>query len=676
MTYIIPSQSTKQIRQLNNNDLLGELYVTKNINLDEEGYIKLSEPAVAIMTTDDDADFLAVDSMFQNATNVWVNSQDPFIATSVGKSTFTNRSGDTNAPLSGYEESGIYFNGTDVISNDTNIKYRSASTTWTTVSLSLDSSYPTQMARFDGVAGLMVGNKNIVKLISTSWTVAVTLTLPVDYIVTSCIAVGSVGYIATRHIAGGEGKLFTWDGTATAASESYGIGGTEIFSIKEYGSSIVAMSSLGQLLRFTGGGFEELASLPVYYKGFDWADDSNDHSRVSDKGLAVDGSVIYIRLDPRMWSVKETYNAEFVGGLWCYDPVVGLYCKHTPSYTRLFKETIATTDVNTTTNVITLDSITAPITGTPCVYYSANSTAIAPLRDGVCYFIIKLTDTTVKIAESYADAIAGTAIDLTATGNSSQELIMYFTNDYGWSYANDRGSVLVLSTQGYTTEVASRVVMTAQLWSKQTVGTQRSVFNVIQPYLYNRGYFVTPKLSSIAIQDTYPMLTLKYRQLGDDDKIVIKYRVTDRLGLPTTVESFAAVGDRGGTWTDTDTFTSTTDMSNVVAGDEIEIVAGVGAGVLAHVSSISESSGTYTVNLDETFPWAASGDKMYFVANNWTKLETIDSDTKTSGNGYAEVPLINASNTGTFVQFKIELRGVGTTLTELQISNRLFKKVV
>lgn len=673
MTYIIPSQTTKQVRQLNNSDLLGELYITKNINLDDEGYIKLSPPAVAIMTTDDDADFNAVDSMFENAGNVWVNSHDPFVATTVGTSTFTNRSSDTNPPLSGFEEAGVYFNGTDVISSDANIRYRSAATTWTTVSLSLDALFPTSMAEFSATSGLMVGNKNIVKLINTSWAVAVTLTLPVDYSVTSLSANGDTAYIATRHNAGGEGKLFVWNGTATSADASYNFGGTELFSIKEYGSSIVGINSLGQLIRFNGGGFDELAALPVYYIGTDWGNDTNDHARVSDKGLSVDGSVIYIRLDPTMWANKDNYVWNFVGGLWCYDPKVGLYCKTTPSYTRLQKETIATSAVDTTTNIITT-SLTVPITGTPVIYNSFSGTRLAPLRDTTCYFVIKLSASTLKLATSYANAALGTAIDLTSTGNSSQELLFYPPNDYGWTFAGDRGSTLVLSTQGYSTDFAERVVMTAELFAKQDPATQKSVFNVIQPYLPNRGYIVTPRLNSSNIEDTYPTLTMKFEQLGDDDKILVKYRTVQKEAL--NHDTREAQANRGGSWTSTTVFTSILDMSDVEVGDEIEIIGGVGAGTLAHVSTISENSGTYTVTLDEAFDWAVSGDKFYFVATNFKRLETITSSTKTAALQYAEVPLINANNTGTFVQFKIELRGIEVTLSELQVSSKSFKKVV
>ncbi len=674
MTYIIPSQSTKQIRQLNKNDLLGEMYVSKNINLDKEGYISLSAPAVAIMTTDDDADFRAVDSMFVDAGVVWVNSHDPFAGISVGKDVLSNRSSDTNAPLSGFEESGTYFNGTDVISNDANIRYRSAITTWTTVSLSLDSNFTTSMSVFSATSGLMVGNSNIVKLVNTSWATAVTLTLPVDYAVTSVTSNGDVGYIATRHKAGGEGKMFIWDGTSTSADASYAFGGTEMYSVKEYGSSVSGINSLGQLLRFNGGGFDVLASLPVYYIGADWSDDQNDHARVSDKGLAVDGTLIYIRLDPTMWSNNDTYLNNFVGGLWCYDPEVGLYCKHTPSYTRLTKETIATTDVNTTTNVITTDSITVPITGTPAIYNSANSTRIAPLRDCTCYYVIKLTANTFKLATSYANAIAGTAIDLTATGNNSQEILFYTPNDYGWAYAGDRGSVLVVPTQAYSQNYAERVIMTAELWAKQDPATVKSVFNVIQPHLYNRGYWITPKLNSTNIEETYNFMYLKFDPLGDDDKILIKYRIVEKEALD--IASYESQANRGGSWTSTTTFTSILDMSDVAVGDEIEIVGGVGAGLLAHVSTIEESGGTYTVTLDEGFAWAVSGDKFYFVSTNYKRLETIDNTNKTASKGYAEIPLINAENTATFVQFKIELRGIGTTISELQVANKTFKKVL
>jgi hypothetical protein len=82
------------------------------------------------------------------------------------------------------------------------------------------------------------------------------------------------------------------------------------------------------------------------------------------------------------------------------------------------------TKVNTTDNTITLDAgwPSTYVTGY-AVYFtlgeSDNTTAPAPLTIGTKYYVIRDSSTVIKLAASYADAMAGTAIDLTSQGNST-----------------------------------------------------------------------------------------------------------------------------------------------------------------------------------------------------------------------------------------------------------------
>lgn len=671
MTYILPSQQTKEIKQPNSSDLAGSLFVTKNINLDTEGYMKLSAPAVAIMTNDDDSDFDNVDALNRSDGAVFFNGGDVFSETDIDYSTFTNRSGNTGVPSPGPEEDVVYFNDTEVISDGANIYYRSASTTWTSVSTSLSATNPTSMCVFNNLNSLIVGNNNTVKLVNTSWAVSGTvLTLAPEYIVTSVESYGDLVYIGTRHTGGGEARLFLWDGAGTTFSASYGVGSYGIFSVKSYGSSVALVTTLGQLLRFNGGGFDVLANLPAYYLEEEWADANNDYSRISNRGMVVDGDLIYLRLDSSFESNRMAYNAYFPGGVWCYDPKVGLYHRTSPSYTRITQDTIATTDVNTSTDVITVTS--APETGTPCLYDDAGSTAITGLENRKLYYVIQVSSTTIKLATSKTNADAGTAIDLTGTGNNSQFLLFYPPNDYGWAYADNRGSVTVMESTMFDDDYASRILFTANMFSKTNNGTAKTAACSLSKLLPNRGYLITPRLYSSEMTENYNKLFIKAKPLNTDDEIVVKYKTTDKLNFPIHL-SGDTTNDYLGTWFDTDTFTTTRDLSNVEAGDEIEIVAGVGAGFTAHVSSISESSGTYTVNLDEAFTWATANDVMYFVVDNWTKKEVINSSTKTNALGYFEVSI---DKIGSFAQFKLELRGVEVTLVELQVLNKNDIRVV
>lgn len=80
--------------------------------------------------------------------------------------------------------------------------------------------------------------------------------------------------------------------------------------------------------------------------------------------------------------------------------------------------TFASTDVNTSTDVITVPSNTWMTTGKPVTYWQG-TTVPAGLTQAATYYIIRLTATTIKLATTAANAAAGTAIDLTSQGSGT-----------------------------------------------------------------------------------------------------------------------------------------------------------------------------------------------------------------------------------------------------------------
>lgn len=665
MAYIIPDPSDKRITQLNINDLLGDLYVTKNIDLSDRGYIKLAHRSVAVMTEDDSSDFDNCDAIGLSDDGLWVVGDELFLGTSVGLETLSSRAADTNSPSPGVEEDFIFFNDREVASDGANVKHRSASTTWTSISLSLSTSAPTSLAVFDAFNALLVGNGNSVRMINSSFsaTPVRTLTLPATYQVTSIDTNNNYAAIATRSTVNGEAKLFIWDGSTTAHNGSYGVGTHEIFSVRKYKSSFVLVTSLGQVLYFNGGGYDELAAFPPYYWKVNWADALNDHSILSNRGMWVDGDDIYFRLNSEIeGNNRIQFSQYFPGGVWKFSPLNGLHVYATPSFTIFTSDTIPTSDVNTTTDVITVTA--APVTGTPVQYEDAGGTVLEGLKDNKIYYVIKLTATTIKLASTYSNAIAGTAIDLTGTGNSSQSLKIFWINDFGWSYADNRGAVAIvpntIATNQFTTD---RLVFTANVFGKQSA-TPKTALNILHPLLPNIGYFITPKMTATEAEDFINKLLLKYKPLKTDDKIKIKYRTSERLNMPQG--SFDNGTILGGTWSDTNTFTTTADLSSVAVGDEVEFVAGVGAGWMSHVSSISYAGGTYTVNLEDEFIWASANDIMYFFVDNWTKFHEITASTQ-NNNDYDEKSLDKSSK---WHQFKVVLEGIDVTIEEFQADNQ------
>ena len=100
--------------------------------------------------------------------------------------------------------------------------------------------------------------------------------------------------------------------------------------------------------------------------------------------------------------------------------------------------TIATSDVNTSNEQITATAH-GRSTGDRVLYDNGGGTALAGLVDDTVYYVIKVDANIIKLATNAANATAGTAINLTGTGNNAQTLTYgYFAINGGANshYAN------------------------------------------------------------------------------------------------------------------------------------------------------------------------------------------------------------------------------------------------
>ena len=91
-----------------------------------------------------------------------------------------------------------------------------------------------------------------------------------------------------------------------------------------------------------------------------------------------------------------------------------------PVGTLAVKTFASATNVDTRTDVLTISSH-GHKTGSK-VKYTAGSVAVGGLTNGSTYFVIASNSNTLKLAKSLANALAGTAIDLTSTGTGTQTL--------------------------------------------------------------------------------------------------------------------------------------------------------------------------------------------------------------------------------------------------------------
>lgn len=170
--------------------------------------------------------------------------------------------------------------------------------------------------------------------------------------------------------------------------------------------------------------------------------------------------------------------------------------------------------------------------------------------------------------------------------------------------------------------------------------------NDISENLPRRGKVITQHIESPALTNQWK-ITLKYDLMKNTgDRLVLKYRVNQSGNLP-----FSATA----TWVSATQFTSTnTNFQHVTSGDEIEVIQGNGGGCTAHVTGISEASGTYTVTLSETIVGVTAADTGIVRAHNWRFVESFNDQVF----GYREFTIL-APHSSTWLQALVELRSAG-----------------
>ena len=100
--------------------------------------------------------------------------------------------------------------------------------------------------------------------------------------------------------------------------------------------------------------------------------------------------------------------------------------------------TVATSAVTTGTEQININSH-GWATGNAIVYTNGGGTTLAGLTSGTTYYVIKVDDNTIKVATNAANATAGTAINLTGTGNNAQTFHQIYSINGGTSRKYNNG---------------------------------------------------------------------------------------------------------------------------------------------------------------------------------------------------------------------------------------------
>jgi hypothetical protein len=657
-------------------DYQADIVNSRNIDLSYPGFVGLARKAVSVFNEDTDTDFGTVmaivpKSSGTSTTHYFITTENQFSWDST-TSAFTELA-TSSQPSTGFDSDGVIFNSNLHVSGGSTVKYYDGS--WHAGISGLSASYPKPMCALDFQPYLAVGNQNVVKTYDTGYSVIATCTLPTDVIVTGIRSKNGNLYIATRAIGGAAARLFVWNGSGTVAQSAWDVRADWIYSLVDFQSSICVLTSAGQLLRFTGAGFGELAHFPVYDSPYSWATSSslsNSTGRCANRGMIGHGDVLFLCIDgginvPNQSNISDPpgkFLATQPSGLWVYDAEVGLYPHGGFAPTRFTASTFTISS-----NKMVTSSAHNLETGDP-IYFTVVS-GVTGVNVGQTYYAVISSTTSFQLAQTRTEALAGTVITVSGVPTTDAFVLDAF-DTFGNTYTQTfPGAVGLFVTDNPPGVIGGEVIYTGD--ATKSDGTSISSAMSFGTS-HNRGYFVTTPLPSKDALDTFQKLFQFNNNLfRDDDKIVVKYRTATRYGFPLRYRTNSSSSFMA-SWTSTTTFTVTRsgkDFGGVEVGDEIDIIEGAAAGYTAHITAIDSTSTTWTITIDEALPVSVSG-KSEIIVDNWTKLATITNATNNIEKDLAETPV---GKKGSWVQYKIEMRGIDVSIRKLISVNASHKKV-
>ncbi|TXG77121.1 hypothetical protein E6Q11_03350 [Candidatus Dojkabacteria bacterium] len=323
---LFPKPDSKIWNQQNKGDALPILWSTRNINLEKPGYIGLSRrmsylrknggydvtvmagvyfPSEALYKFN-----VAGGGIYNVGTDLNTFSQD----TNVGSS-----SGTTATDM-------VYWNNTNWYSTPTELRYLSGGT-YTATTISLSSSYPHPISIFENKNIICVANGNVVSSRTAGGVdTATALTIPTNFVITKLIYMNNKMYVCTKNTAGGDAYLFEWDGSTASASYGYPVNSSWIMTGTRYGQSIAIVTVRGELLRFSGGGFVQLARLPFYIdQDYEMLGSLTLNAGALPRGMVAVDDYLFIFLINTLYKNRAPTSLPiFPGGVYQYHPDFGL----------------------------------------------------------------------------------------------------------------------------------------------------------------------------------------------------------------------------------------------------------------------------------------------------------------------------------------------------------------
>ena len=661
---MFPQQDKKTVVTDGKNSYQGTISATKNIDLLEDGYVKLAAPMCRVFDGDDNSDLELPLDMFawSNGIHKIHTTGEAFSFLLADVSTMTEDSGDggegsDTTRIIRWVSNNWFMNSTSAVYDYTGAAINTVYTSRIATALDFIALFVSR----NTLVGRLASSVNVVNQYRASdfaTTGQSALTLPANFAVTGlAFSNETMGVITKQRKNQGNAIFATWDGSDTSANRIFEVNDSYILDIAAYQSSWVILTSRGLLLRFNGGGFDELGRLQAYDLEQRIVDFSPTGTAVFGKILHVDGDKVYANCYslPESAKSRKPYHPFYSGGAYVYDPKHGFYHTAAPSYSKYQAESITfASNIGTTSAAHFME------TGDPVFSTSGD----AEFTDSTTYYVIKLTSTTFSLATTYENALANTVMSIT---NGSYTLNYVKRYDFGIESVKlvDCGLIKTDNdSRGYVDSGAFPFFLGAKVHPNNLASTRVNTVNVSVPVMNNRGFFVLGKWQTQNMQDSWHGYSVKYSKLEPWDKIVLSAKVKDSkaiiVGSPSLFDTSAYAGESV-TWDGSGSyFTTTADLTDAEEGDMVHVFAGPGAGQTAFIKTIAGNvTDGWEVTLDEALRGIVSGRISCVMIDKFKRIGEITSD-DTEG-----VKQVMGDGIGPSSELFVELRGIGVKVSEI-----------
>jgi len=600
---IIKSPTEGKWTQVNKGDIFGNLWSTRNIDLNKEaGKALVSSPVlVSTISTGENTPQSTPFAFAKYNATVSALSTDRYwaLAMTGGKT----RVFQTSAPLGSFQLNSsspeistgagdcdmTVFNGGLYVAAGSSLYYREGNDTWSTHATSIDNDLHILSVYADR---LYISNDTKVYSLNTSSVLAKTgsYTLNIatagnaDLNISAMRSTQKGLWIGTHNSKGGRAKMFFWDGvTQNLVDASYKLPTVGVASITIQDERPYVMGVNGVLYTFNGSFFEEVARLDFEGKFAKFFDVWSSHNKfIHPNGMIVAGGEILMLINNESGeddADNDNTPTRTPSGVWAYNETNGLYHKHSLSLQE------------------------------------RNTTII-----------------------DYAQ------LELVGGNDLGAGALWSIEEDDRAEENFEQGSFIC----GYSVKKDSSTNI-------HCIGVHNSRNITSAGVRYNQiGVITTPDYFSEKVKENWQKVYLALTGFASGNKATLKYRVQKYLPTESRITWVNATSFTCSTIiTDPDATSLATIKANVDAGIEyeVEVLQGYGAGVLAQVVSVTEASGTYTFTIDTAIPTTTTTTGKVRL-DRWIKAGELDTLDITEF-----VKCFNPDKTSHKIQFKVILFG-------------------